>query len=409
MQEEKNNVVMLAGNTNKGENVMNQPVIMEDSLTEFISGYFGDAAKGPSVAKYIDTRFHGNADEAIATMIAQESTKPLAMALIEYQVYLETMERMKKEAAEANRPKRARKDPVIRHEKVCEICGNVNPNCREATISGAILIVCPNCNFEDSEKTLTDDDRYNFLMKEAGLSEAENVDNYPVITVPVKRGLPQHPKGPGYRLTIPRITEEEKKLLGKVDKVTVQVIGIRNEWTAMIRIMKIHEKQKAEKKTFFAQIFYKDGNIHVQAAGITKRISLPREKREDITVRRELWGMWKMEVIKEADDFIFALPVEKVEDEKIPEQQDPKVFFATVRVYDEKLQISSDKKKRITVPREMMPRLRYGLGVWKMRVISEGDDYIFSKPIERINSKGINQKEYAARLNQLQTTGKLEL
>jgi hypothetical protein len=417
MQEEKSNVVMLVGNTNKDEKVVmnTQPVVVEDSLATFISKYYADASKGPSVVNYIDNKFGGDLDEAIATLVGQESTKPLAMALIEYEVYLEDLSRMKREALEANRPQKTRKDPVIRHDKKqCEICGGFDAECKPAVIGSATVLVCPGCiRFEDSQRSLTGIDRFNYLKDLAGLDvPVTNEGNYPVVSVPVIRGLPEHPTKPGFRLVVPNITDEEKKELKTACGAEVKVIGMKNENTVRIQLVKVYQPKAPEKRTFFAQLFYKNGSLHVEAAeatGITKRISIPRNRMDEIIVDRKFWGMWQLEVIKEENDFIFANPVKKVEDDVVPDQQHPKVFYATVKIFDGELKITSDKMKRITVPRESRERLRYGLGVWKVRVLEEGDDYIFVKPVEHIQSKGINKNEYVARLNELQTKGRLEL
>jgi hypothetical protein len=416
MQEENTTPVMPAGSINKSrEGMDNQNAIVEDSLAEFISKYYEDASKGPSVARYIDTKFGGNLDEAIATMVEHESTKQLAMALISYEGYVENLSQMKKAAAEANRPKKTRKDPIIRHDKICEVCGSKEPDGRIVKVGGADMMCCTQCQWlEDHGRNLTGKEKFEHLCNSAGIDPklTEQDNNFPVITVQLKRGLPQHPSRPDMRLIVPNITNDEKQMLNGADKVTVKIIGVYSlDNIVKVRIVKTHKREVPQKKTFFARIFYRDGNIHVESATVKKRISIPREKKDEIFAKRELWGMWELEVLreKENEDFVFALPVQKIEEEKVPDRELPNVFFATVRIYDGSLEIESDKEKRITVPREMIPRLRYKLGVWKMRVIMEGDDFIFSKPIEHINNKGINRREYAARLNQLQTEGKIEL
>jgi hypothetical protein len=386
-------------------------IVIEDSMAEFLSAALGDT-KGSQIVKYIDAKFRGDVDSCISFMIKQSSPemRKIATTLAKFQSYQKDMMKARQEASRPQRTRTVRKDPVIQPKKTCEICGRTDSECRSIKVTGAELICCPGCQrLDDSQQVLTGVDKYNYLLKQAGLTEAVNEDNHPVITVMLERGLPQHPVSKDYRLVIPNITDELKQELRGADKVTVMVMGVRGDRTVKVKLLKAHQRELPERKSFFAQIFYREGYLHVEAAGVSKRISLPREKKDDIMARRELWGMWKLEILKEEKEFIFALPVEKVKDEDVPDQQHPKVFFATVRMFDDKLQITSEKQKRITVPREMMPRLRYGLGVWKMRVLSEGEDYIFSKPIERIDSGGINKREYAARLNELQSKGKLEL
>jgi len=117
-----------------------------------------------------------------------------------------------------------------------------------------------------------------------------------------------------------------------------------------------------------------------------------------------------MEVIKKTDEYIFAEPVQLVDDKDVPDCDTPNMFFATVRVYDGRLRIDNVRNKRVTVPNDSLDRLRYGLGVWKMRVLDEGDNFIFSKPIERVQNDGKEGNiAFTTRMNELRTKGKIEL
>jgi hypothetical protein len=475
MNGSKNTSVSPAGSINKsGVETVIWNGIEECGMESFINRYFDDSSKGPAVVKYIDQRFGGDLNSAISVLFKQPGTKDVATALSEYQAYVKELSRAR---MEANRPvRKSRKDPVPRKVSSCEICGQVNEGCREDVVEGTTLIVCPGCREFAGERKpeLRKEDKLQYWIEHAGLTGCKvepGTDNMPTFDVVLERGLPQHPvsyilvkgnveelkakvrnvhsitaeKGDirmvvdttalndvkkkiisaggsivkiwrNYRIIVPNITNEQKKLLKDADKATVRMIGMFGNQFIKVRIMSAHKREMPtapEKKSFYARIFYRNGNIHIESATVKKRISIPRENREEIFSKKDLWGMWKMEVIreKEHEDFVFAKPLQKVEEKEVPDQEMPNVFYATVKIFDGGLSISSDTKKdkRITIPRDSIPRLRYKLGVWKMRVITEGDDYIFSKPIEHIDNKGIGRNELAARLNQLQQNGRVEL
>jgi hypothetical protein len=93
----------------------------------------------------------------------------------------------------------------------------------------------------------------------------------------------------------------------------------------------------------------------------------------------------KIEKEKEMEEFIWLSE---------EEQRRSGVFYATVKVYEGALKITTAdlKSKKVTVPKTMLTFLESGKpGVWKMRILDEKDDHIFAKPIEfiEINNDGM--------------------
>jgi len=245
----------------------------EDELAQFIDSNFSNIA-GSAVATYVNKKFGGSVENALEFLASKGQAKEVTNALVAYSTRTVVQPRT------VMRSVSVEKVSVVRPSKL-EGYAKFEHMCQMAHLS----------------------------LKDTRCSS----NDQPMFDVEVVRGMPRHPEK-DIRLVIPKkfLTDEVKNKLANAVKAQVEVVSTFKNmvFVILIKAYKKAEKPVKARPVFYASVSFDGKGIRIRAPGKDKRITVPKEYLHDVATKR---GGWKMEFLYEGDDFIFALPIEKVD------------------------------------------------------------------------------------------------